>query len=321
MKKKISLIGAGQIGGTLAHLIGLKEIASEVVLFDVAPGIAKGKALDIAQSSSVDGFDVKFKGTDKYEDIKDSDVIIITAGVPRKPGMSRDDLLGINLKIMKQVASGVKNNCPEAFVICITNPLDVMVMAFQKYSKLPTNKVVGMAGILDSSRFKLFLSLELGVPVKQIDAMVMGGHGDTMVPLPRFTKVNGKMLNDLISEGKISAEKVESINQRTRDGGAEIVKYLEKGSAYYAPAASGVEMAISFLNDEKKVLPCAAYLKGEYGIKNVYAGVPVLIGNKGVEKIEEIQLDDKEKKEFLNSVNSVEKLWEAAVKIDPELNN
>jgi len=321
MKKKISLIGAGQIGGTLAHLIGLKELVSEVVLFDVAPGVAKGKALDIAQSSSVDGFDVKFKGTDKYEDIKDSNVIIITAGVPRKPGMSRDDLLGINLKIMKQVAIGVKNNCPEAFVICITNPLDVMVMAFQKYSKLPTNKVVGMAGILDSSRFKLFLSLELGVPVKEIDAMVMGGHGDTMVPLPRFTKVNGKMLNDLISEGKISADKVESINQRTRDGGAEIVKYLEKGSAYYAPAASGVEMAISFLNDEKKVLPCAAHLNGEYGIKNVYAGVPVLIGNEGVEKIEEIQLDEKEKKEFLNSVNAVEKLWEAAVKIDPELNN
>ena len=321
MKKKISLIGAGQIGGTLAHLIGLKELVSEVVLFDVAPGVAKGKALDIAQSSSVDGFDVKFKGTDKYEDIKDSNVIIITAGVPRKPGMSRDDLLGINLKIMKQVAIGVKNNCPEAFVICITNPLDVMVMAFQKYSKLPTNKVVGMAGILDSSRFKLFLSLELGVPVKQIDAMVMGGHGDTMVPLPRFTKINGKMLNDLISEGKISADKVESINQRTRDGGAEIVKYLEKGSAYYAPAASGVEMAISFLNDEKKVLPCAAHLNGEYGIKNVYAGVPVLIGNKGVEKIEEIQLDEKEKKEFLNSVNAVEKLWEAAIKIDPELNN
>ncbi len=321
MKKKISLIGAGQIGGTLAHLIGLKELVSEVVLFDVAPGVAKGKALDIAQSSSVDGFDVKFKGTDKYEDIKDSNVIIITAGVPRKPGMSRDDLLGINLKIMKQVAIGVKNNCPEAFVICITNPLDVMVMAFQKYSKLPTNKVVGMAGILDSSRFKLFLSLELGVPVKQIDAMVMGGHGDTMVPLPRFTKVNGKMLNDLISEGKISADKVESINQRTRDGGAEIVKYLEKGSAYYAPAASGVEMAISYLNDEKKVLPCAAHLNGEYGIKNVYAGVPVLIGNQGVEKIEEIQLDEKEKKEFLNSVSAVEKLWEAAVKIDPELNN
>ena len=320
MRKKITLIGAGQIGGTLAHLIALKELG-DVVLFDVAAGIAKGKALDIAQSSSVDGFNVKFSGTDDYKDIKESDVIIITAGVPRKPGMTRDDLLGINLKIIKQVAEGVKKNAPNAFVICITNPLDVMVMAFQKFSGLPSNKVIGMAGILDSSRFKLFLSLELNVPVREIDAIVMGGHGDTMVPLPRFTKVNGKMLNDLISEGKISADKVESINQRTRDGGAEIVKYLEKGSAYYAPAASGVEMAISFLNDEKKVLPCAAYLNGEYGIKNVYAGVPVLIGNKGVEKIEEIQLDEKEKKEFLNSINAVEKLWEAAIKIDPELNN
>ena len=222
---------------------------------------------------------------------------------------------------MKQVASGVKTNCPDAFVICITNPLDVMVMAFQKYSKLPTNKVVGMAGILDSSRYKLFLSLELGVPVKQIEAMVMGGHGDTMVPLPRFTKVNGKNLQDLIKEGKISEDKVEKINQRTRDGGAEIVKLLEKGSAYYAPAASGVEMAISYLNDEKKILPCAVYLNGEYGVKNIYAGVPVLIGNNGVEKIDEIELDEKEKKEFLNSVNSVEKLWQAAIKIDPELSN
>ena len=321
MKKKISLIGAGQIGGTLAHLIGLKELVSEVVLFDVAPGVAKGKALDIAQSSSVDGFDVKFKGTDKYEDIKDSNVIIITAGVPRKPGMSRDDLLGINLKIMKQVAIGVKNNCPEAFVICITNPLDVMVMAFQKYSKLPTNKVVGMAGILDSSRFKLFLSLELGVPVKQIDAMVMGGHGDTMVPLPRFTKVNGKMLNDLINEGKISADKVESINQRTRDGGAEIVKYLEKGSAYYAPAASGVEMADAFLNDKKKLLPCAAYMNGEYGVDKIYAGVPVIIGKNGIEKIEEIELDEKEKSEFNHSIEAVKKLWDSASAIDPNLKN
>ena len=229
---KISLIGAGQIGGTLAHLIGLKELVNEVVLFDVASGIAKGKALDIAQSSSVDGFNVKFSGTDNYEDIKDSDVIIITAGVPRKPGMSRDDLLGINLKIIKQVAEGIKVNAPNSFVICITNPLDVMVMAFQKYSGLPANKVVGMAGILDSSRFKLFLSEELNVPVREIDAMVMGGHGDTMVPLPRFTKVSGKPLMDLLKEGKISEEKLESINQRTRDGGAEIVKYLEKGSAF-----------------------------------------------------------------------------------------
>ena len=317
--KKISLIGAGQIGGTLAHLIGLKELASEVVLFDVASGIAKGKALDIAQSSSVDGFNVGFLGTDKYEDIKNSDVIIITAGVPRKPGMSRDDLLGINLKIIKQVAEGIKKHSPNAFVICITNPLDVIVMAFQKYSNLPTNKVVGMAGILDSSRFKLFLSLELNVPVKEIKAMVMGGHGDTMVPLPRLTKVSGKPLLDLVQEGKITSEKLESINQRTRDGGAEIVKYLEKGSAFYAPAASGVEMASAYLNDEKKILPCAAYLSGEYGIDGLYAGVPVIIGENGVEKIVEINLDEKEKKEFMNSIDAVKKLWKAASAIDPNL--
>ena len=317
--KKISLIGAGQIGGTLAHLIGLKELVDEVVLFDVASGIAKGKALDIAQSSSVDGFNVKFSGTDIYEDIKNSDVIIITAGVPRKPGMSRDDLLGINLKIIKQVAEGIKKHSSDAFVICITNPLDVMVMAFQKYSNLPTNKVVGMAGILDSSRFKLFLSLELNVSVKEIEAMVMGGHGDTMVPLPRLTKVSGKPLLDLVKEGKISLEKLESINQRTRDGGAEIVKYLEKGSAFYAPAASGVEMASAYLNDEKKILPCAAYLSGEYGIDGLYAGVPVVIGKNGVEKIENINLDEKEKKEFINSIDAVKKLWKAASVIDPNL--
>ena len=317
--KKISLIGAGQIGGTLAHLIGLKELVNEVVLFDVASGMAKGKALDIAQSSSVDGFNVKFSGTDDYQDIKDSDVIIVTAGVPRKPGMSRDDLLSINLKIIKQVAEGIKKNSPNAFVICITNPLDVIVMAFQKYSNLPTNKVVGMAGILDSSRFKLFLSLELNVPVKEIKAMVMGGHGDTMVPLPRLTKVSGKPLLDLVKEGKITSEKLESINQRTRDGGAEIVKYLEKGSAFYAPAASGVEMASAYLNDEKKILPCAAYLSGEYGIDGLYAGVPVVIGKNGVEKIENINLDEKEKKEFMNSIDAVKKLWKAASVIDPNL--
>ena len=317
--KKISLIGAGQIGGTLAHLIGLKETASEVVLFDVASGIAKGKALDIAQSSSVDGFNVSFSGTDKYEDIKNSDAIIITAGVPRKPGMSRDDLLGINLKIIKQVAEGIKKHAADAFVICITNPLDVMVMAFQKYSNLPTNKVVGMAGILDSSRFKLFLSRELKVPVKEIEAMVMGGHGDTMVPLPRFTKVSGKPLLDLVKEGKLSPERLEEINQRTRDGGAEIVKYLEKGSAFYAPAASGIQMAEAYLKNEKKLLPCAAYLNGEYGIKNIYAGVPVIIGKSGVEKIEVVKLDDNEKKEFVNSIEAVKKLWEAASKIDTDL--
>jgi malate dehydrogenase len=316
---KISLIGAGQIGGTLAHLIGTKELVNEVVLFDVASGIAKGKALDIAQSSSVDGFNVKFSGTDDYKDIKDSDVIIITAGVPRKPGMSRDDLLGINLKIIKQVAEGIKQNAPNAFVICITNPLDVMVMAFQKFSNLPANKVVGMAGILDSSRFKLFLSLELNVPVKEIEAMVMGGHGDTMVPMPRFTKVSGKPLLDLVKDGKITQERLEEINQRTRDGGAEIVKFLEKGSAFYAPAASAVQMAESYLNDQKKLLPCAVQLNGEYGVNNVYAGVPVIIGKDGVEKIEEISLDDKEKKEFMHSIDAVKALWEAASKIDPDL--
>ena len=316
---KISLIGAGQIGGTLAHLIGIKELVDEVVLFDVANGIAKGKALDIAQSSSVDGFDVKFSGTDNYEDIKNSDVIIITAGVPRKPGMSRDDLLGINLKIIKQVADGIKKQSPNAFVICITNPLDVMVMALQKFSGLPANKVVGMAGILDSSRFKLFLSLELNVPVKDIEAMVMGGHGDTMVPLPRFTKVSGKPLLDLVKEGKISEERLESINQRTRDGGAEIVKYLEKGSAFYAPAASGVQMAEAYLKNKKQVLPCAVFLDGQYGFKDVYAGVPAVIGKNGVEKIQEIDLDKKERKEFNNSIEAVKKLWDAAATIDPDL--
>ena len=233
--------------------------------------------------------------------------------------MSRDDLLGINLKIIKQVAEGIKKHSSDAFVICITNPLDVMVMAFQKYSNLPTNKVVGMAGILDSSRFKLFLSLELNVPVKEIEAMVMGGHGDTMVPLPRLTKVSGKPLLDLVKEEKISLEKLESINQRTRDGGAEIIKYLEKGSAFYAPAASGVEMASAYLNNQKKVLPCAAYLSGEYGINGLYAGVPVVIGKNGVEKIENINLDEKEKKEFMNSIDAVKKLWKAASAIDPNL--
>ena len=316
---KISLIGAGQIGGTLAHLIGTKELVNEVVLFDVASGIAKGKALDIAQSSSVDGFNVKFSGTDDYKDIKDSDVIIITAGVPRKPGMSRDDLLGINLKIIKQVAEGIKQNAPNAFVICITNPLDVMVMAFQKFSGFAANKVVGMAGILDSSRFKLFLSLELNVPVKEIEAMVMGGHGDTMVPMPRFTKVSGKPLLELVKDGKITQERLEEINQRTRDGGAEIVKFLEKGSAFYAPAASAVQMAESYLNDQKKLLPCAVQLNGEYSVNNVYSGVPVIIGKEGVEKIEEISLDDKEKKEFMHSIDAVKALWEAASKIDPDL--
>jgi len=318
MKKKISLIGAGQNGGTLDHHICIKELA-DVVLFDVAEGVAKGKALDIAQSTSVEGFNIDLIGTSNYEDTKSSDVVIITAGIPRKPGMTRDDLLVTNLKIIKQVAQGIKKTSPNAFVICITNPLDVIVMALQKYSKLPTNKVIGMAGVLDSSRFKLFLSLELKVPVKQIETLVMGGHGDTMVPLTRYTKVLGKSLETLISEGKISKEKINKIIQRTKDGGAEIIKFLEKGSAYYAPAASGVEMAESYLKNQKKLLPCAAYLNGEYGVKNLYAGVPVIIGSKGVEKIEELSLNEVEKKQFEKSISAVNNLWLSACKIDPEL--
>ena len=317
---KISLIGAGQIGGTLAHLIGIKELVNEVVLFDVASGIAKGKALDIAQSSSVDGFNVKLSGTDNYEDIKNSDVIIVTAGVPRKPGMSRDDLLGINLKIVKQVAQGIKKNSPEAFVICITNPLDVMVMALQKYSGLPNNKVVGMAGILDSSRFIYFLSKELKVPVKKIKSFVLGGHGDSMVAMLGSTEVNGKKINELVKEGKLSKKKLDEIVDRTKKGGAEIVKYLEKGSAFYAPAASGVEMAECYLKDLKKQLPCAAFLDNEYGFKDIYAGVPVIIGKNGVEKIVELKLSEEEKINFIKSVNSVKDLFEAAKKIDPSLN-
>ena len=318
-RKKISLIGAGQIGGTLAHLIGLKELVDEVVLFDVANEIAKGKALDIAQSSSVDGFNVKFSGTDNYKDIQNSDVIIITAGVQRKPGMSRDDLLNINLKIIKQVAEGIKKHAPNAFVICITNPLDVMVKAFQKFSGLSHKKVVGMSGILDTSRFKLFLSLELNVPVREIDSMVLGGHGDTMVPLPRFTKVSGKPLLDLVKEGKISKNKLDYIIKITRNGGAEIVNYLEKGSAFYAPAASGVAIAESYIKDLKKTLPCSAYLKGEYNVKDLYVGVPVVIGKHGVEKIVELELNDQEKDNFKKSAEAVKELFNSAKKIDSDL--
>ena len=318
MRKKITLIGAGQIGGTLAHLIALKELA-DVVLFDVAAGIAKGKALDIAQSSPVNGFNISLIGTDNYEDTKNSDVIIITAGVPRKPGMTRDDLLEINLKIIKQVAEGIKKTSPNAFVICITNPLDVIVMALQKYSGLPKNKVVGMAGILDSSRFIYFLSQELKVPVQKIKSFVLGGHGDSMVAMLNSTEVNGKKINDLIKDGSISQEKIDKIVDRTKKGGAEIVKYLEKGSAFYAPAASGVQMAESYLKDLKKNLPCAVHLNGEYGVKDLYAGVPVIIGKNGVEKILEINLSPQEKNDFNNSIKAVEELFKAAKKIDPNL--
>ena len=318
MKKKITLIGAGQIGGTLAHLIALKGLA-DVVLFDVAAGIAKGKALDIAQSSPVSGFNVSLSGTDNYDDTKNSDVIIITAGVPRKPGMTRDDLLGINLKIIKEVAQGIKSSSPNAFVICITNPLDVIVMALQKYSGLPKNKIVGMAGILDSSRFIYFLSQELKVPVTKIKSFVLGGHGDSMVAMLESTEIEGKKINDLVKEGKLSKERLDQIVDRTKKGGAEIVKYLEKGSAFYAPAASGVEMAECYLRDLKKQLPCAAYLNGEYGFKDIYAGVPVIIGSRGVEKIIEINLSETEKKDFDKSIQSVRNLFESAKKIDSSL--
>ena len=318
MKKKISLIGAGQIGGTLAHLISIKELA-DVVLFDIAENMAKGKALDIAQSTAIDGFNVNIKGTNNYEDIKDSDVIIITAGVPRKPGMSRDDLLGINLKIIKQVAEGIKKTSPNAFVICITNPLDVIVMALQKYSGLPTNKVVGMAGILDSSRFKYFLSQELKVPIKSISTLVLGGHGDTMVPMPNHTTVNNESLKKLLKDNKIKKEVLDSIIERTRKGGAEIIKLLEKGSAFYAPAASGIEMAESYIKNLRKTLPCAAYLNGEYGVKKLYAGVPVVLGNKGVEKVIELSLNENEKINFDLSIKAVTELFDAAIKIDPDL--
>ena len=313
MKKKITLIGAGQIGGTIAHLISIKELG-DVVLFDVDGDLAKGKALDISQSTSVDGLNVNLIGTNNYDDTKNSDVIIITAGVSRKPGMTRDDLLETNLKIIKQVGEGIKKTSPNAFVICITNPLDIIVMALQKYSGLPTQKVVGMAGILDSSRFKYFLSQELKVPVKSINTLVLGGHGDTMVPMPDHTTVNEKPLKELIK-----IDKLESIINRTRKGGAEIIKFLKKGSAFYAPAASGIEMAESYLNDSKKQLPCAAYLNGEYGVNNLYVGVPVIIGKNGVEKIVEIKLSSIEKKQFELSIQAVKALYKLAKNIDKSL--
>ena len=317
-KPKISLIGAGQIGGTLAHLIALKELG-DVVLFDVAEGIAKGKALDLSQSTAIDGLNVSITGTNNYNDTSNSDVIIITAGVPRKPGMTRDDLLGINLKIIKQVADGIKDTSPNAFVICITNPLDVIVMALQKYSGLPKNKVIGMAGVLDTSRFKFFLSQELNVPISEVDSFVLGGHGDTMVPVPNRTTVSGKPLLDFVKEGKISEEKLNEIIDRTRNGGAEVVKLLETGSASYGPAASGIEMAESYLKNLKKTLPCAAHLNGQYGVKDLYVGVPVVIGSNGIEEVVELSLDDEEKRYFDISIDAVKELFDAAINIDTNL--
>ena len=318
-RNKIALIGSGQIGGTLAHLAGLKELG-DIVLFDIADGIPQGKALDIAESSPISSLDSNIIGTSKYEDISDADVCIVTAGVPRKPGMSRDDLLSINLKVMKSVGEGIKKYAPNSFVICITNPLDAMVWALQKFSTLPAENVVGMAGVLDSGRFAYFLSQEFNVSVKDVQTFVLGGHGDTMVPLLRYSTVGGIPIPDLIEMGWSSQKKMDEIVQRTRDGGAEIVALLKTGSAYYAPAASAINMAESYLKDQKRVIPCASYLTGQYGYNDIYVGVPTVIGNKGVEKIIEINLDEIEKINFSKSVESVQKLIQDCKKIDMDLN-
>jgi malate dehydrogenase len=317
-RNKIALIGSGMIGGTLAHLAGLKELG-DIVLFDIADGIPQGKGLDIAQSSPVEGFNANLTGASDYSAIEGADVCIVTAGVARKPGMSRDDLLGINLKVMEQVGAGIKKYAPNAFVICITNPLDAMVWALQKFSGLPKNMVVGMAGVLDSSRFRLFLSQEFNVSVQDVTAFVLGGHGDTMVPLARYSTVGGIPLTDLVKMGWVTKERLEEIIQRTRDGGAEIVGLLKTGSAYYAPAASAIEMAESFLKDKKRVLPAAAYLSGQYGVKDMYVGVPTIIGAGGIERIIEIDLNKTEQEAFEKSVASVASLCEACIAIAPSL--
>jgi malate dehydrogenase len=317
-RAKIALIGAGQIGGTLALLAGQKELG-DVVLFDIAEGIPQGKALDLAQLTPVEAYDTKYSGTQSYEAIEGADVVIVTAGVPRKPGMSRDDLLSINLKVMEQAGAGIKKYAPNAFVICITNPLDAMVWAIQKACGLPKNKVVGMAGVLDSARFRYFLADEFHVSVEDVSAFVLGGHGDTMVPLVRYSTVAGIPLPDLIKMGWSTQDRIDAIVQRTRDGGAEIVNLLKTGSAFYAPAASAIAMAESYLKDKKRVLPCAAWLNGEYGVKGLYVGAPVVIGAKGVERIVEIELDRHERAMLDKSVASVKGLVGACLKIAPDL--
>jgi malate dehydrogenase len=317
-RKKIALIGAGQIGGTLAHLIGLKQLG-DVVLFDIAEGIPQGKALDIAESSPVDGYDARFTGANSYEAMEGADVCIVTAGVPRKPGMSRDDLLGINLKVMEQVGSGIKKYAPNAFVICITNPLDAMVWALQKSCGLPKPMVVGMAGVLDSARFRYFLADEFNVSVEDVTAFVLGGHGDTMVPLVRYSTVAGIPLPDLVKLGWTTQARLDEIVDRTRNGGAEIVNLLKTGSAFYAPASSAIAMAESYLLDKKRVLPCAAYLNGEYGVRDLYVGVPTVIGAKGVERVVEIELNGAERGMFEKSAGAVQSLVEACKKIAPSL--
>ena len=317
-RSKIALIGAGMIGGTLAHLVGLKELG-DVVLFDIAEGMPAGKSLDIVQSGAIEGFDSTMRGTNSYADIEGADVIIVTAGVPRKPGMSRDDLLGINLKVMEQVGAGIKKYAPNAFVICITNPLDAMVWALQKSCGLPKNKVIGMAGVLDTGRFRLFLAEELKVSVEDVTAFVLGGHGDDMVPLVRYSAVGGVPLPDLVKMRMLSQERLDQIVDRTRKGGGEIVGLLKTGSAFYAPASAAIQMAESYLKDKRRVLPAAAYLNGEYGVKGMYVGVPVIIGKDGVEKILEIDLNSAERQMFMKSVESVKGLIDACTKIAPQL--
>ena len=317
-RKKIALIGAGNIGGTLAHLAAIKELG-DIVLFDVVEGVPQGKALDLSQCGPVEGFDAKIIGTNDYADIKDADVIIVTAGVARKPGMSRDDLLGINLKVMKAVGEGIKNNAPNAFVICITNPLDAMVWALREFSGLPHNKVVGMAGVLDSARFSHFLADEFNVSVKDVTSFVLGGHGDTMVPVVEYSTVAGIPIPDLIKQGRSTKERIDAIVQRTRSGGGEIVGLLKTGSAFYAPATSGIAMAEAYLRDQKRLLPCAAHLTGQYGVDDLYVGVPVIIGAGGVEQIVEIQLDEEAKANLQVSVDAVKELLDACKGIDPGL--
>jgi len=317
-RKKIALVGSGNIGGTLAHLVGLKELG-DAVLFDIAEGVPQGKALDILQSTPVEGVNAHYSGGNDYSCIKGADVVIVTAGVPRKPGMSRDDLVSINLKVMEAVGAGIKANCPDAFVICITNPLDVMVWALQYYSGVPSNKIVGMAGVLDSARFRTFLAEEFKVSVEDVTAFVLGGHGDTMVPLVRYSTVAGIPLPDLVKMGWTSQARIDEIVDRTRNGGAEIVNLLKTGSAFYAPAASAIAMAESYLKDKKRVVPCAAYLNGEYGVKDMYVGVPVVIGSKGVERIVEIELTGKDREAFDKSVGAVQGLVDACKKIAPDL--
>ncbi|RCL03233.1 MAG: malate dehydrogenase [Candidatus Tokpelaia sp. JSC189] len=317
-RSKIALIGSGMIGGTLAHMIGLKELG-DVVLFDIAEGVPQGKGLDIAESSPVDGFDIHYRGANDYSAIEGANVVIVTAGVPRKPGMSRDDLLAINLKVMQQVGVGIRKYAPDAFVVCITNPLDVMVWALQKFSSLPYEKVVGMAGVLDSARFRYFLAEEFNVSVEDVTAFVLGGHGDSMVPLSRYSTVAGIPLSDLISMGWTSQERLDRIIQRTRDGGVEIVSLLKTGSAYYAPAASAICMAESYLKNKKRVLPVAVHLAGQYGVQNLYVGVPVVIGAGGVERIIEIDLNSTEKIAFDQSVSAVRRLCDMCVKLSVDL--